>query len=437
MVQGLLQPRMMKKMKQKNMIAFVTLTLLLSTTMAFADDIVLTGILSSGTYNPGDIVGISGNLTGVTAPVNVTIDILNGTDYALIDSFNASTVDSLDENLTATYDLTGAALGEYIVNITYGEYYVELPFEVEAVEPEDPEEPDEEDDCDDFSFAIERAEVYLDRVRGMLEGFADEYNESSSPEIYAKLQELNATLDIAEEYLANATIALEEGDCNTAARYHAAARNIMGRVKGLLNSVIKEHKVQKTERFMEQFQRRINSTQDKISQLGARLGTSNTTGVNAKLGSAWGQVKKLQGTVNMSNVDDILKNLKKNTDKVDDDLDDLGDANSSNAIRNMNKYQAKVRVLEKTASRLNRKGLNVTSLNVQLSNAESLMKKLGEQLKNGETDGIDATLSSERDAIKDALKNANKSQSNKPTSNNGKSGIAKSKVNLGRSKSKK
>ena len=423
-------------MKQKNMIAFVTLTLLLSTTMAFADDIVLTGILSAGTYNPGDIVGISGNLTGVTAPVNVTIDILNGTDYALIDSFNASTVDSTDENYTATYDLTGAALGEYLVNITYGEYYVELPFEVEAVEPEDPEEPDEED-CDDLSYAIERAEIFLVRVRTMLESFVDEYDQSTNSDLLSKLEELNGTLDIAEEYLANATIALEEGDCNTAARYHAAARNIMGRVKGLLNSVIKEHKVQKTERFMEQFQRRINSTQDKISQLGARLGTSNTTGVNAKLGSAWGQVKKLQGTVNMSNVDDILKNLKNNSDKVDDDLDDLGDVNASNAIRNMNKYQAKVRVLEKTASRLNRKGLNVTSLNVQLSNAESLMKKLGEQLKNGETDGIDATLSSERDAIKDALKNANKSQSNKPTSNNGKSGVTKSNVNRGRVKSKK
>jgi len=392
------------------------------TNVVFADDIVLTAELSGSKFNPGDMVGISGNLTGVFAPVNVTIDILNGTDLSLIDSFNASTVNDADENYTATYDLTGAELGEYIANVTYGDYYLELEFEVEANEPEENNDQvfeETEEDCDDLSFAIERAELYLDRVRGMIEEFSVEYNESHYPDIYAKLMELNTTLDLAEEYLANATAALEEGDCNIAARNHAAARSLMGRVKGLLNSVIKEHKVQKTEKFMEQFERRINSTQAKVNQLSARFGTANTEGVGAKLGKAWGRIKKLQGTVNTSNVDEVLQSLLNNTEQVDDDLDDLGDEEAVSFIKNMNRYEAKVKVLEKTAVRLQRKSGSNEEFAAQLSDTEQRMDQLRAQMGDMNFDGFDEALGEVKDTLK-GLKNSTKANYGKSSSTNGK-----------------
>ena len=61
----------------------------------------------------------------------------------------------------------------------------------------------------------------------------------------------------AEDFLDRASAYLDEGDFNSAARSLASARNILGRVKGLLTSVVKAHKAIRTERFMEQVRRRI------------------------------------------------------------------------------------------------------------------------------------------------------------------------------------
>ena len=395
-------------MKQKSLLVFITLTFLLSASIAFAD-VALTAELDYNSYEIGDIVTISGNLTDVIGPVDVEIDILNGSDMTPIDNQTVTTSTDSNENFTATYDLTDTLPGEYIVNVTYGGIYVELKFEVEADDPEDPED---DIDCDGLSFAIERAEIYLERVRAMLEEFVEEYDQTTNLDIVKKLQELNETLDLAEEYLANATVALEEGDCNTAAKYHAAARNIMGRVKGILNSVIKEHKVQKTEKFMEQFQRRLNSTLDKMNQLQLKLGTSNTDKVKTRIGNAYGQVKRYEGTINTSNVDDVIKGLRKAKGQVDDEVEDLGDEETANKIKNLNRYQAKISVLNCTQAKLQRRGVNTDALRVQIRNAESLYN----QLKNNGHDN-DLGIEGELDDAKDTAKDLRKTQINKGNSN--------------------
>ena len=407
-------------MKQKSLIIFVTLAALMFTGFAYADEIVLSAELSGSKFNPGDTVGVSGNLTGVFAPVNVTVTILNGTDFVNISSFNVSTVDA-DVNFTGVYDLTGAELGEYIANVTYGDLFVELMFEVEAEEDENDKVPEEitEGDGEGLANAIERAELYLERVRGMLESFVDEYDQTLYTDLWNKLEQLRGMLDTAEKYLTDATIALDEGDIKTAARDHAAARNIMGRVKGILNSVVKEHKVQKAEKFMEQFERRITSTQDKIDQLSARLGTANTESVDTKLGNAWGKLKKLQGTVNVSNVDEVLQSLLNSTEQVDEDLEGLGDEEAVSFIKNMNRFEAKVRVLEKSAEKLQRKGGNGEEFAAQLGESNQRMAQLRIQMGEMNFEGLDEAIGEVKDGLKD-LRKSSQANTGKSTGNNGK-----------------
>jgi len=392
------------------------------TNFAFAEEIVLSAELSENKFNPGDTVGISGNLTGVIAPVNITIDIMNSTDLSIIDSFNATTVDNVDANYTTTYDLTDAIIGEYLANVTYGGYYVELEFEVKANELEENNDQVLDalegavEDCD-LSFAIERAEIYLERVRGMLDSYMEDYDEPSA--LHDKLMKLGEILETAEQYLADARIALEEGDCNAAARNHAAARSLMGRVKGILNSVIKEHKVQKAKKFMEQFERRIVSTQAKVNQLSSRLGIANTESVDAKLGNVWGQIKKLQGTVNVTNVDDILQSLMNNTEQFDTGLEVLGDEEVVSVIKNMNRYEAKVKVMEKTHARLQRKSGNNEEFAAQLSETEQQLTQLRAQLGITNLEGLNEALDEVKDTLK-GLKNSSKTNNGKSSNTNGK-----------------
>ena len=69
-----------------------------------------------------------------------------------------------------------------------------------------------------------------------------------------------------KDYLDQASECLGEKDFKSAARNLSAARNILGRVKGLLRSMAKAHKVARTARFERKFQRRIQGIEDKIEK---------------------------------------------------------------------------------------------------------------------------------------------------------------------------
>jgi len=69
-----------------------------------------------------------------------------------------------------------------------------------------------------------------------------------------------------KDYLDQASASLGENDYKSAARNLSAARNILGRIKGLLRSMAKAHKVARTEKFNQKFQRRIQGIQDKIER---------------------------------------------------------------------------------------------------------------------------------------------------------------------------
>jgi len=66
----------------------------------------------------------------------------------------------------------------------------------------------------------------------------------------------------AKGYLDRASMYLDDGDFKSAARCLASARNILGRINGLLRSMAKAHKVTRTEKF----ERRIQGIRDKMER---------------------------------------------------------------------------------------------------------------------------------------------------------------------------
>jgi len=78
--------------------------------------------------------------------------------------------------------------------------------------------------------------------------------------------EINGVTKTTKYYLDQASDYLDEGDNKSAARSLASARNILGRINGLLKSMAKTHKVTRTEKFNQKFQRRIQGIKDKIER---------------------------------------------------------------------------------------------------------------------------------------------------------------------------
>jgi hypothetical protein len=373
------------------------------TVYAEPEDEPLTVESAESIYYPGEVVEISGE-AGPLA--NVTVMVV----------FN-STSTLLDEDLTADEDgkfETSLQLSEtapeglYDITASSGEEEASAWFSVVVAPADDDGDGDGDEDDDDgapdgegLANAIDRAKLYLEKVRETLSRLAEEYeNDTTVMEYIAKAEV--ALLD-AEQHLDNATVALEEGDMRTAARHLAAARNIMGRLHGLINSVIKRHKVQKAERFMEQAESRFQGLRDKIESLEGNLTLARAQKVKNALTNAAGRMNGFKNRLSYEDVDDILGDLQSLVDEVDDELDDIDGEEVSRALKGANALQARLGVLRQTQARLIRKYGNATQVNGDLEDVEGLIEEILEKVQAGRPENAG-------DVLKEAKKLAQEAQ---------------------------
>ncbi len=369
------------------------------------DDEPLTVESAESIYYPGEIVEISGEASPLA---NVTVMVV----------FN-STSTLLDEDMTASEDgkfETSLLLSEtapeglYDVSAVSGVEEASVWFSVVAAPVDDPDgvdgAPDDDDDGapdgEGLENALERARLYLEKVRETLGRLAEEYeNNTTVMDYIAKAEE---ALLAAEEHLDDAAAALEEGDMRTAARHLAAARNIMGRLKGFVNSVVKRHKVAKAEKFMEQAEARFQGLRKKIESLEGNLTLGGAQKVKNALTQAAGRMNGFKSRLSYEDVDDVLEDLQSLVDEVDDELDDIDGDEVSQALKGANALEARLRVLRQNHARLTRKYGNATEVDGDLEDVAGLIEEILEKVEAGRPQNAKEILKTAKELAKQAQK---------------------------------
>jgi len=229
----------------------------------------------------------------------------------------------------------------------------------------------------------------------------------------------------AKYYLDQASAYLVEGDFSLAARNLAAARNILGRVKGLLNSMVKVHKVTRTERFIRQFEHRIEGIEDKVERLRGRLGESGTDNMMASMGLAKGKIHQLGEDLSEDNLEDVIDELEITTESIDEDLEELDGDDISPILMTIDRLEAKIRVLKASAERLSGKGYDTDAVVDELEKAEALLKDIVDllELEEGETDEAEGLLEDAEGFVSEAssmIRGIRKEQQNKGSKDKGK-----------------
>jgi hypothetical protein len=334
-----------------------------------------------------------------------------------------STSTLLDEDLTAGEDgkfETSLLLSEtapeglYDVSAVSGVEEALVWFSVVAAPVDDPDGDDGDDDDgapdDDegapdgegLENALERARLYLEKVRETLGRLAEEYSNNTTVMDY--IEKAEEALLAAEQHLDDAAVALEEGDMRTAARHLAAAKNIMGRLKGFVNSVIKRHKAAKAEKFMEQAEARFQGLRDKIESLEGNLTLANGQKVKNALTQAAGRMNGFKNRLSNEDVNDVLEDLQSLVDEVDDELDDIDGAEVSKALKGANVLEARLRVLRQTQARLTRKYGNATQVNGDLGDVEDLIEEILEKVEAGRPQNAGDILKTAKKLAEEAQK---------------------------------
>ena len=311
---------------------------------------VLTVSLDEDSYEPGDWVEIEG-YTNVTD--TVYLEVTNSTDYVIFED----DTEPVDEEFSFKFQLDeDLASGVYVANVSVGELYDELTFEVE-----EDDSPCDVCSLENLTCAIDRAFWFIEKVNAtaiVLDG--EGYNVTY---FWDMLDEMNDTLTELLYNVTNDVITLEE-----AAEIFSELRGDLGRLNGLLNSSTKQVKEQKAWRFMERMEKLINSTVEKINRFNE---TENGEKFRAALEAHQRKLQRLRLTLNASNVDELVDEAENVTETMSGDLD--GFESDGFSLKAMFKVQARVQVLDETVQKMHGKGKVNTRLAEKLQNAQQLL----------------------------------------------------------------
>jgi tetratricopeptide (TPR) repeat protein len=265
------------------------------------------------------------------------------------------------------------------------------------VEPTDDDDDDEEGaDEESLAVAIDRAFAYCEKLNDTVTRLDDEgYNVTT----------IREALDEAYDHLEAASEELLAGNHTGAVEEFRAARSVLGRIHGYLQSRVKEHKQRKAEQFMEQFQRRIQDVNGTLLRLQERLEEGVTSRVRGVLTSAMSKLQQLRrrmaAGMSSEDLEDALDELEGTVEDIEEGIDGLGEK-YANQIKSMNQVEARIRVLNQTAQRLAWKGQDISGFQGEMDDAEGLMNQLRERFQAGDIDDIGELLDDAKNRFKEA-----------------------------------
>jgi len=245
--------------------------------------------------------------------------------------------------------------------------------EVEGLLPEEP------DEGEGIPFAIERALVYWERLNETVTRLEDDGH---------NVTRIKEVLMEAKEVLDEALLHLSEENFTAAREDFTRARGVLGRINGYINSRIKERKEKQAEQFMEQFQRRIAKINETIDGLQAHLEAGKLGRVKGNLNAVNNRLNQLRRRLTDDELEDLLDELEEAVDDTEEGLEELNGKGFSNQIKNLNKVEAKIQVLNKTAARLRKKGEDISETLEEIGDAEELLLDLKELLGTGNVTAI-------------------------------------------------
>ena len=371
-------------MDMKKITAFAMLVLMVIPGFGMAMGSVFTVDTDRLIYEPDEDVEISGT---ADPNANVSIIVLLKTTQETV--FNETI--SVDENgnYSVTYKLPAdASEGIYNVTASTNGMEAETSFDVEPAETTKEGNTPEVETAVGLRRAIERAYIFIGKIEATVERLGEEG--------YV-VQDVDANLTDAKLHLEEAEKRLDLLEFEAAELEFSNAQGILGSTMGWLRSTAKKVKQTRAEKFMEQFQRQIQNVNGTLLRLQERIDASVTSSVRGGLTSTMNRLQQMRRRMTGDELEAALDELEGMVKEIEESIEVLG-KNYANKIKSMNRFEAKIRVLNATANRLRQKGVEVPEL-ADLETAEDMLEDVVYLLEEGETGEAELLIEGIEDLI--------------------------------------
>ncbi len=384
-----------KNMKLGRLVATLMVMLMVSQSLAISVSAsTLTVEIKKSVYKQGDEVEIFGT---ASAGSEVYIEV----NFSSTRVFDATeTADEEGEYSVEFMLSTDAGIGKYVVNAFTDTEWEVTEFEVVEEVNED------EDDVErayGLYIAIERALRYLERIDDTAENFIAEEYSFDQPEV---LEYIRGNLTLANNTLRRLLVDLGKVPYEDAVKTFSEMQGLLGRSMGLIQStMVKNRKMMMAESFMEQTQNQIRGLEEKILRLQERLEAEKVVSVGNSLGAIHRKIERLRERLGTEDLEVLLDDLQLAANWIDGNLTMLNGEGMLTDLREMNKIEARIRVLTNTAEKLSRKGYNTTEVEEQLEAAGGLLDDMMAQLLGGDSEGTKGLFREAKEHFKEIREN--------------------------------
>ena len=239
--------------------------------------------------------------------------------------------------------------------------------------------PSDEEVIEGMKAALERALVYLDKINASIIRYEEEGNEVFDAKIL--LEEAKNSLERAEGYL-------EEGDVNLGGGELGMGREILEKIKNLLNGLIRSYKERKVEQYVNQFAVRVQNINQTIASISSSVMLTNSIQVQNAIRLTNQNLQLVRSNIQL-NVSIKLTDLKDMVDDFEDNLEGLNGNGTGTKLNEMNKIIANIQVMQNSAVRLISEGLNATSINSRINRTEDILEAMRDRFKDGDLDDFE------------------------------------------------
>jgi hypothetical protein len=225
-----------------------------------------------------------------------------------------------------------------------------------------------------FRTTLKRAQAYLERLREAVRRFAEEGHDVTMEE---------EVLDKLEGFLETACQSLDSGNFSTAKRAYTAARDLIIKIKGYMENLIKKNKEARLERYLNHAQSRIEIMDTKISRLTSNLEAEKVIQVRAVLDASNAKIINYKERLAEGMVEKVIKDLKNTVVEIDDSLDTFDGNGTSLRLKAINELEAKLQVLRITLVWLTNEGRNTTRIQMEIHRIQTLIESMIEEMEKG------------------------------------------------------
>lgn len=344
---------------------------------------------------------------GIEIPSEANSSYLQGVKYLSLAKEN------FDEG-----NYTGASDDAFEAIQLFGDAFERVQ-DLTPVELDDDDGGNETGNPERLATAIERAYAYWEKLNETVTRLGGEgFNVTRVVE----------ALDEVKGHLDNASVYQEAGNHTAAVREFRAARNALGRTHGFIESKVKERKEKQTEKFLEQFQRRVEKITGVLEDLQDSLEAGKTQRVRAVLRSTAQKLLRLSDSLGSGDLEDILDEMEDAVDELEGGLDELNGAGLSRQLKSANRFDAQIEVIGNTLRRLAEAGFETFEFEEKLADAQDLMTRIEEAVREGNKeaaedliDEFEELIDELKDDIEEATEDSGKSRGRSSNKGKGKS----------------